>query len=460
VPDNKKSGAALKSAAEKAVGLAIKAGAKQADALVESGSQFRVDVLQGNVENLKQAQTRGLGLRVFVDHRVALVYTSDLREKALKDLAERAVALAKKSTKDEFAGLPDTPPVQTYDATGLHLFDRAVAEMGPERKIAMAKELEAAALGYDPRIKRTDGCTLQSNVGETFLASSLGPSAGYSGTLIGMFVNPLADDGDKQQSGNYGEFQRAYSALRTPDAIGKEAGKRAVEKIGARSVPTQKVPVVLHPDIAADWLQNMFSAFSGEQAFKKVSYLTEKLGQPIASELVTLVDDGQLAGGTASTPFDGEGMATRRNLLIDQGVMKMFVYNAYWGRKAKAASTGNATRSYQSAPGIGNRNLHLLKGTSTPEEIFKSVDRGFYMVDQGAFGYNQTTGAYSYQAAGFWIEKGEKAFPVQEITVAGNTLDMLKNVTMVGNDLVFNGNVNAPTLKIAEMTVSGRQSAG
>jgi PmbA protein len=460
VPSAPKGSAALQSAAEKAVGLAIKAGAQQADALVESGNEFRVDVLQGNVENLKQAHTRGLGLRVFVDHRVALVYTSDLREKSLKDLASRAVGLAKKSTKDEFTGLPDTPPKPLGDVSELHLFDREVADMPTEKKIAMAKELEAAALGYDKRIKRTDGCTMRSNVGETFLASSLGPPLGYRGTAIGMFVNPLADDGDKQQSGNYGEFKRAYHALGTPSAIGREAGKRAVDKVGARSVPTQKVPVILHPDIAADWLGNMFSAFSGEQAFKKVSYLTEKLGQPIASNLITVVDDGLLAGGVSTSPFDGEGVPTRRNVLVDQGVMKMFVYNTYWGRKAKAASTGNAARGYQGSPGIGNRNLHILNGTSTPDDIFKSVDRGFYMVDQGAFGYNQTTGAYSYQAAGFWIEKGAKAFPVQEITVAGNTLDMLKNVTMVGNDLVFNGSTNSPTLKIAEMTISGRQSAG
>jgi PmbA protein len=455
-----KSGAALKGAAEKAVGFALKAGAQQADALIESGAEYRVDVLQGNVENLKQAQTRGLGLRVFVDHRVALVYTSDLRETALKDLASRAVALAQKSTRDEFTGLPDAPPQAVANADALRLFDPAVAELAPDKKIAMAKALEAAALGVDPRIKRTDGCSMRSNVGETWLASSLGPSVGYRGTSIGMFVVPLADDGDKQQSGGYGEFKRNFAELGTPEAIGKEAGKRAIEKVGARGVPTQKVPVILHPDIAGDWLQNMFGAFSGEQAFKKVSYLTEKLGQPIASELVTLVDDGQLAGGTGTAPFDGEGVPTRKNVLIDKGVMKMFVYNSYWGRKAKAATTGNATRGYQGAPGIGNRNLYVVAGASTPEEIFKSVERGFYMVDQGAFGYNATTGAYSYQAAGFWIENGVKAFPVQEITVAGNTLDMLKSVTMVGNDLVYNGNVNSPTLKIAEMTVSGRQAAG
>jgi PmbA protein len=459
VPDTAKN-LTLQKAAEAAVGFALKAGAKEADALVESGSQFRVDVLGGEIENLKQAQARGLGLRVFVDRRTALVYTSDLRESALKDLAGRAVELARKAQADEFSGLPGTPPSQSKSADALKLFDPAVAALTAEQKIAWAKEVEKAALGFDPRIKRHDGCSMQSGIGETFYASSSGPTLSYRGTQVGGFVNPLADDGDKQQSGAYGEFQVHLDALHSAEWIGKEAGRRAVERVGARGVPTQVVPVILHPDIAANWLQNMHNAFSGEQAFKKVSYLTEKLGQAIASNLVTLVDDGTLAGGVSSSPFDGEGQPTQENVLIRDGVLEKFVYNSYWARKAGAKSTGNATRGYQNAPGIGSRNLYMKAGKSTPEEIFASVDRGFYMVDSGAFGYNQTTGAYSYQAAGFWIEGGKKAFPVQEITVASTTLDMLKNVAMVGNDLTFNGSVNSPTLKISEMTVSGRPGAG
>jgi len=450
----------LQKAAEAAVGFALAAGAKESDALIESGSQFRVDVLEGKVENLKQAQTRGLGLRVFVDKRTALVYTSDLRESAIKDIAGRAVELAKKAQADEFAGLPGAPPAMAADAEALRTYDPAVAALTTEQKIAWARDVEKAAMGYDKRIKRTDGCSLQSGLGETWYASSAGKSLTYRNTGIGGFVNPLAEDGDKQQSGGYGEFQSHLDALSTPEAIGKEAGKRAIEKIGARGVPTQKVPVILHPDIAGNWIQSLFGAFSGEQAFKKVSYLTELLGKPIASDLVTLIDDGVMPGGVGTAPFDGEGLATKKNLLIDKGVMKMFAYNAYWARKAGTQSTGNATRGYQTAPGIGPRNLYVAAGASTPEQIFASVERGFWMVDSGAFGYNQTTGAYSYQAAGFWIENGKVAFPVAEITVASTTLDMLKSVVMVGNDLKFNGNVNSPTLKIAEMTISGRQAAG
>ncbi|MEP7029269.1 MAG: TldD/PmbA family protein, partial [Candidatus Eisenbacteria bacterium] len=441
-----KSGSTLAQAAETAVAAAIKSGAQQADALVESGNQFRVDVHQGNIENLKQSQSRGLGLRVFVDHKVALVYTSDLRPAALRDLAERAVTLAKKSTADPFAGLPDAPPTAAGDATSLQLFDPAVVELTAEQRIKMAKEMEKAALDSDKRILRCDGCSLSSGLGETALASSAGPTLQYRGTSIGAFVNPLAADGDRQQSGGYGEFQRSLARMRSPEAIGKEAGRRAIARIGARSVPAQQVPVIMHPDVAGNWLQNMFAAFSGEQAFKKTSFLTEKLGQKIASDLVTLVDDGVLPAGVSTAPFDGEGRPARKNVLIDQGLLKMFVYNAYWAKKAGAQSTGNATRSYQGAPGIGPKNLYLANGKSSLEEILKSVDRGFYMVDQGAFGFNPTSGSYSYQAAGFWIEGGAIAFPVDEITCASTTLDMLAGISMVGNDLEFNGGINSPTL--------------
>jgi PmbA protein len=460
VPDTSQSKGSLAQAAEQAVAYALKAGAQSADALVESGRNFRVDVLAGNIENLKQAQARGLGLRVFVDQKPALVYSSDLRPEALKDLAGRAVNLARKSTVDPFAGLPGGPPSMVPNADKLGLYDPAVAALTAEQKISLAKELEKAALGYDKRIVRTDGCSMTTNLGDTYLASSAGPTLNYRGTAVGMFVNPLADDGPRQQSGNYGEFQRVFAKLRSPEEIGKEAGKRAVDRIGARGVPTQKVPVVMHPDISGNWIQNMFQAFQGDEVFKKTSYLTEKLGQKVGSDIVTLIDDGPMPQGVGTAPFDGEGMPTQKNVLIENGMLKMFVYNAYWGRKAKAKSTGNANRGYQNAPAIGPRNLYIAAGTTSKDDILKSIDRGFYMVDQGAFGYNAATGAYSYQAAGYWIEKGERVFPVDQITVASATLDMLNNIVMVGSDLEFNGNVNAPTLKIAEMTVSGRPSAG
>src|SRR5688572_3558584 len=199
-----------------AVAAATKAGAQQADALLESGRQFRVDILEGGIENLKQSEARGLGLRVFVDQKVALVYTSDLRPETIKDIAARAVTLAKKSTADPFASLPDAGPAMAADAAALQLFDPTVVELSAEKKIAMAKEMEKAALSYDKKILRCDGCTLQSGIGETFLASSLGPAVTYRSTTIGGFVNPLAYDAPRQQSGPYADFPRLLLTLQSP----------------------------------------------------------------------------------------------------------------------------------------------------------------------------------------------------------------------------------------------------
>lgn len=447
----------LTAVAERAVGLAVKAGAKQADALLEAGTEFRSDVLGGKVENLKQAQRRGLGLRVIVDGRVAIVYTSDFREEALRDLAARGTVLARQSGADEFAGLPDGALVMRHDPAALGLWDEAVATMPAERKIDMAIEMERIVLGADPRIKRTDGCAVNTQAGSAHLASSRGGSLAYRGTGIGMFVNPLAEDeGGRQQSGGYGTNGRSLGVLETPEQVAREAARRAVARLGARPVSTQTVPVIMHPEVGGNWLGSFFSAFEGAAVFRKTSYLTEKLGESIASSLITVVDDGVMPGGVATAPFDGEGQPTRRNVLIEKGVCRMFVYDSYWARKAGAAGTGSAGRSYQGSPGISNRNLYIENGTSTPEAIMQAVDRGFLLMDTGAFGYNGTTGAYSYAASGFWIEKGAIAHPVQDVTVASTTLDMLKNVTMVGDDLRFRGSVNAPTLLISEMTVSGK----
>jgi PmbA protein len=211
----------------------------------------------------------------------------------------------------------------------------------------------------------------------------------------------------------------------------------------------------MHSDIAAGWVGAISGAFNGEQIFKKASYLTEKMGQKIGSDLVTLVDDGVMKRGPATAPFDGEGLPTQRNVLIEAGVVRTFLYDTYTARKAATKSTGSAQRGYDSSPGIGTRNLHIVNGASTIEEMLNAYPALFYMREQGAFGYTPTTGDYSYQAAGLWIENGKVVHAVDGITVAGNTLQMLAGVVKVGNDLNLQGGTNSPHLLIDEMTISG-----
>ncbi|MBI5711716.1 MAG: TldD/PmbA family protein [Candidatus Eisenbacteria bacterium] len=448
--------AALEAVAAGAVERARRAGAEHAEAVVESGRAFTVRVSGGAIESLKQSVTHGLGLRVLKRGALGFVSTTDLRAEALDDLARHAVALARFSTPDEANALP-TPAEAADDEPGdLGLTDPAVLALPAERKIEMALTLERAALGVDPRIRRTEGALVSTHDGQEALANSHGLLRSAGGTAVRVYVLPLADDRDgKQQTGWYGMVKRRLDEIADLEAIAREAARRALARIGARRVPTARVPVVMHPDIAGAWIAELHDAFSGESHIKQTTWLTGKLGESIASPLVTLVDDGRLPGGTGTAPWDGEGVPTRRNVLIERGRFATILYDTYHARRAGTRSTGSAVRSYSSTPGIGHHNLYVEAGGESPAAILERVERGFYMDDQGSYGFNAVTGDYSFQAQGFWIESGEKRFPVEGVTVAANSLEMLKNVTAVGSDLKFDGSVAAPTLLIAEMTVSG-----
>ncbi len=442
--------------AERALDAAKRAGATHAEVMIENGRAFSVKVQGGHIDTLKQSTTHGLGLRVLVDHRIGFVSTTDFRGEALDDLAERAVALAAFATADEANAFATAVEAGEAPATDLGLYDPAMLTLTPEKKIEMATTLERLALAHDPRIKRTQGAGVASHDGASLLVNTHGLSRFETGTSASVYVVPLADDRDgRQQNGYFSAACRALADLPDLQAAATEAAERAVARIGARPVPSARVPVVMHPDVAGAWIAEIHGAFSGEAVIKKESWLTEKLGQTIASPLVTLVDDGVKPGAVGTSLYDGDGIATRRNVLIDAGRCAMFLYDLYHARRAGGRSTGSAVRSYGSTPGIGSFNLYLEPGADSPEAILAKVDRGFYMDDQGSFGFNDVTGDYSFQAQGFWIEHGKKTHPVDGITVASNSLEMLKNVAAVGNDLRFLHSVASPTLLIAEMTVSG-----
>lgn len=441
--------------AEQALSCARAAGAEHADACVEASRAFRVKVQDGRIDSLKQSGTRGLGLRVLVGGAEGFVSSTDLSSGSLEDLARHAVALARLSSPDECKAVPGVEEAGS-PPEDLALFDPVVPEMTADAKIALALEIERIALAHDPRIQRSDTAGVSTHAGQFVIANSSGLARGYAGTGVSAYVVALADDrGGKQQSGGYGVAKRWLGEMPAAERIAREAARRAVSRIGASPVPTARVPVVMHPDIAASWIAEVYGAFSGESVIKRSSWLSEKLGGSIASPLVTLVDDGAMPRAYGSSPVDGEGIATRRNLLIDRGRCAMFAYDTYYARRARTRTTGNGVRGYASTPGIGFHNLFVERGSESPEAILAKVDRGFYMDDQGSYGFNDVTGDYSFQAQGHWIEKGVKVRPVEGVTVASNSLDMLRNVVAVGNDLEFEGSVACPTLLIAEMTVSG-----
>jgi PmbA protein len=431
-------------------------GAAVADACAESSSAFTVRAHGGSVESLKQSGTCGLGLRAVVGGAVGFASGTDLSPAGLDDLARRAVSLARFATPDEANGSPDTAEAGAPVHPALQLFDPAAIEWAPERKIEMALALERITLAADPRVSRTDGASVSSSAGAFAIANTHGVARSWEGTSVSAWVVALADDRDgRQQTGAEGMNVRHLADLASLESMAKSAAERAVNRIGARGVPSARVPVVMHPDIAGAWLAEMADAWSGESVLKQSSWLTGKLGELIASPLVTLVDDGTLPRRVGSSPYDGEGARTRRNVLLERGRLAMFMYDHYHARRANVPTTANGLRGWSSTPGIGFHNLYMEPGADSPEAILRKVDRGFYFDDQGSFGFNSVTGDYSFQAQGYWIEHGEKAFPVDGVTVAGNSLDMLLAIAAVGNDLVWRSSVACPTLLIGEMTVSG-----
>jgi PmbA protein len=243
--------------------------------------------------------------------------------------------------------------------------------------------------------------------------------------------------------------------LDPPDTIGREAGRRTVRRLGARKVSTCRVPIVFDSEMAGSFLGNLCSAVNGYAIYKGASYLIGRLGEQIAAASVTIMDDGRITGGLGSKPFDGEGLPTRKTVVVERGVLKSYLLDTYAARKLKLSSTGNASRSVGEAPSAGATNFYLVPGAVSPEQIIGSVKRGLYVTELIGFGINMVTGDYSRGAVGFWIENGELAYPVEEITIAGNLKDMFLGVEMIGNDLVFRGRVASPTVKINEMTVAG-----
>ncbi|MCP9463133.1 MAG: TldD/PmbA family protein, partial [Nitrospira sp.] len=301
------------------------------------------------------------------------------------------------------------------------------------------------------------GAEFESSSGRVVLANSHGFIGSYNGSSFSLSVSPIASDArtGSMQRGVWYEVQRKFARLASAESIGREAARRAVRRLGARRVATKRVPVVFDQETAGSLLANLCSAVSGYGLYKRASFLLDQLGRTIASDLITVYDDGRMVGGLGSRPFDGEGVATRKNTIVERGVLTSYLLDTYSGKKMGLPSTGNASRSVGESPSVGPTNFYLVPGTKTPEQIIGSVKEGLYLTELIGFGINMVTGDYSRGASGFWIENGELAFPVEEITIAGNLKQMLKDIEMVGNDLVFRGRVASPTVKIAEMMVAG-----
>jgi PmbA protein len=450
----------LESLTADVVAQAVKAGATDAEAVAREGDEFSVNVRMGEVETLMESGSRGLGLRVFLGQRSGSASTSDLTAEGIRQLVEGAMALARVTEADAFAGLPDTGEFGAV-AHDLHLYYDDVYSLPGSERIEWARRAEAAALQSDPRITNSDGGSFDAATGRKALANSRGFVGSYRTSYAGVAAAPLAKDADgRMQRDGWWSSARRLSDLESPEAVGHEAARRALRRLGARRVATQRVPIIFAPETSRTQIGSVFEAASGDAIWRGASFLAGKLGEAIGAANLTIIDDNTMllpsgVGGFGTSPFDDEGLSSQRTVVVENGVLRNYLLNTYTARKLGMKSTHNAARGLAGAPGVGCGNLYLTPGERTPQEIIGEITAGLYVTSLMGFGTNLVTGDYSRGATGLWIENGELTHAVEEVTIAGNLAEMLRNVTAIGSDLVFRGSVASPTLRIDGMTIAG-----
>ncbi|HEY0493345.1 MAG TPA: TldD/PmbA family protein [Candidatus Dormibacteraeota bacterium] len=444
----------MKPAAERVLTRARQRGAEEAEVYLSSGTEFTVKVYQREIESLVSAESRGVGLRTLREHRVGFAYTSDMADESLDSLVDEALENGRYNHPDEANVLPDTRPFEPLAG----LYSPALGRVDPQKKIDFALEMERRAISLDSRVRRVSEAVYSDGSGEVEIFNSRGLEAGYQRSVAYGVLETIAEQDSEMQSGFAFTHGRDMDALEI-EAVVREAVENAAGLLGAARVPTASVPVVLHPHAAAMILGILSSSFSGDAVLKGRSLLAGRVGQSVASELVTITDDARLPDGLASRPFDGEGVPAQTNELIQAGVLRSYLHNTYTAKRSGERSTASAVRSYKSVPEVGVTNLVLTPGQLSREALIARVDNGLHVSQlHGLNTVNPVSGEFSLGITGHWIENGRLTRPVRELTVAGNVIDLLKRVVAVADDLRFifaGGFVGSPTVLIEELPVGG-----
>ena len=444
----------LEEIANDVVKAAMREGASGVECTVNEGNEFSATVRMGDVEQVKEAGSRGAGVRVLFGHRTGSSYTSDLTPGGLAAMVKQAVELAKITSEDPHAGLPDAAGLGMHDAP-LDLYFDDVAASDAAARVEMARLAEKAALDTDPRVSNSEGGSFGAYTGASAFANSLGFSGSYRRSNCSLSAVPVVKDGETMERDYWYSAARSVARLESPEYVGRKAAERALKRLNARTITTRRAPVVFEPRVARTLLGHIFELVHGESIYRKASIWEGKLGERVASESVTIIDDSTLPGLFGSAPFDDEGMPSRRNVIIEKGVLKSYLLNSYTARKLGMKPTGSASRGLSGNAGIGHGNLFLESGTESAESILRKIGSGLLVTELMGHGFNGVTGDYSRGAAGLWIENGEIAYPVSKVTIAGSMEEMLRHVLALGDDLEFRGSVAAPTIAIGEMTISG-----
>ncbi len=444
----------LEEPAEHVIKRAKKNGVTAADVMIRENDTFSVTVRMGEVETLKESISRGLLLRVFVGKRTATANTSDLSMPAVDRLVDETIEMARLTSEDDSGGLPAESVFRT-DFPNLDLVDPEWEKLPPEERINWAVRAEKAALSADKRIVNSEGSSFEYSRSRMALANTFGFMGAYEGTGAGLFCGPVAQSTAGMQRDYWMTAARHRRNMETPEAVGQKAAQRVLRRLDARKIPTCQVPIVFDPLTARSLLNHLFEAVAGNSIYRRSSFLVDQIGKVVAAPEITIVDDARLPAGLGSSPFDDEGVPTQTTPIIENGVLRNYLHSAYTARKLGTLPTGNGSRAASGVVTIGPTNFYLKAGSASPEEIIGSVKAGLYVVELIGFGVNTVSGDYSRGAVGLWIENGKLTHPVQEVTIAGNLLEMFKNIEMVGNDVTFLGSIAAPTLKIGKMVISG-----
>jgi PmbA protein len=441
---------ALSDLAERLVAAARRAGADQADAIAVRSVSLSVDVRNDAVEESQRAEGDDVGLRVLVGQRQAAVSTNDVKGDSVDALAERAIAMARAAPEDRYAGLAD-PALLAKSFPALDLLDPDMP--GVELLEARARQAEQAGLAV-AGVTKSDGASASAGIAGMVLVTSHGFHGATIGSRHSITMSAIAGSGTGMESDH--DFSSTLHAADLDSAakIGRTAGERAVKRLNPRKVTTRRVPVVFDPRISGSLVGHLASAANGSAVARKTSFLRDKRGERIFAAGIDIIDDPLRQRGLRSRPFDAEGVATSKHHVVEDGVLKNWLLDCATARELNLQSTGNAHRGVSSAPSPGPSNLHLGAGAKSPEQLVGEIEDGFYVTSLIGMGVNMVTGDYSRGASGFWIEHGKTTYPVSEVTIAGQLLDVFRSLEPA-NDLVFRYATNAPTLRVEGLTVAG-----
>jgi PmbA protein len=435
---------AMSDVARRAIDLAQRRGATGSEVEVSAAVGESVTVRHGEVETVEYNRDKGLGITVYFGQRRGNASTSDLSPEAVERTVEAACAIARHTANDEATGLPDPerlykgvpPSLDLYHPWGLTV----------EEAIEIARRAEAAALGIDKRITNSEGATVSTYDTDFVLANSLGFLDGFPNSKASIGVGVVAEDKAGMQRDYWYTQHRDPSRLESAEAVGREAGERAVRRLGGRKLATLEAPVLFEANIAGSLIAHFVAAASGSSLYRRSSFLLDRLDTPVFSPSVTLFENPHLPGELASSYYDAEGVATAKRTVVEAGVLKGWFLSSYSSRKLGLATTGNAG---------GNHNLIVAPGADDFDALLKRMGKGLLVTEMMGQGVNPVTGDYSRGAAGFWIEDGQVQFPVEEVTIAGNLLDMYKGIVAVGRDVLVRGSKHTGSILVDRMTIAG-----